>query len=88
LVSVVAEDSVVAVEGVVAVDSVEVVVLIVLVVAVLDVSSTTFGCSVDVVVDSAGCSSFLQAPRNRNVEAVAARRVNVRNFFISRSPFL
>jgi hypothetical protein len=60
-------------------------------VAVEPVSSTTFGCSVVVVVlvDSLDDSSaFLQAPRNRVAVAIAASRNRARDFFIGRSPSL
>jgi len=62
-----------------------VVVVIVVVVPVEPVSSTTFGCSVAVVVvvDSVvDSSAFLQPPRNRSAVAIAAMRNRARDFFI------
>jgi hypothetical protein len=71
--------------------SVEVVVVVIVEVVPVDpVSSTTLGCSlavvevvVSVVEDS---SAFLQPPRNRVADAVAAIRKRARDFFIGRSP--
>jgi hypothetical protein len=83
---------VVAVPVVPGVSVVVVVVVIVEVVPVEPVSSTTFGCSlavVDVVVSVVEDSSaFLQPPRNRVADAVAAIRTRARDFFIGRSPSL
>jgi hypothetical protein len=63
-----------------------VVVVIVVVVPVEPVSSTTLGCSLAVVVVDVSVedsSAFLQPPRNRVADAVAAIRNRARDFFIS-----
>jgi hypothetical protein len=72
--------------------SVDVVVVVIVEVVPVPVSSTTLGCSlavvevvVSVVEDS---SAFLQPPRNRVADAVAAIRKRARDFFIGRSPSL
>jgi hypothetical protein len=85
---VVAVDDVIGVAVVVVVVEVEagvsLEVAVVVIVEVEPVSSTTFGCSeaVVVVVVSVVDSSFLQPPRNRVADAVAAIRKRARDFFI------
>jgi hypothetical protein len=88
---VVAVVALVVVEPVAAGVSVVVVVVVDVPVAVEPVSSTTLGCSdavvvVEVSVDDS--SAFLQPPRNKSAEAVAAIRNRARDFFIGRSPSL
>jgi hypothetical protein len=88
---VVAVVALVVVEPVAAGVSVVVVVVVEVPVAVEPVSSTTLGCSdavvvVEVSVDDS--SAFLQPPRNKSAEAVAAIRNRARDFFIGRSPSL